>query len=42
MKYIYKVEYYSSIKKCEIMKFAGKCTDLESKRLNKVTLSQKE
>jgi hypothetical protein len=41
MWYIYKMEYYSAIKKNEFMKFLGKCMDLEGIILSEVTQSQK-
>jgi hypothetical protein len=41
MWYIYTMEYYSSIKKNEFMKFLGKWLDLESIILSEVTQSQK-
>ena len=39
--YIYTMEYYSSIKKKEFMKFLGKWMDLEGIILSEVTQSQK-
>ena len=41
MQYIYTMEYYSTIKKNEFMKFLGKWMDLEGIILSKVTQSQK-
>jgi hypothetical protein len=41
MWHIYTMEYYSAIKKNEIMKFLGKCMDLEGIILSEVTQSQK-
>jgi hypothetical protein len=41
MWYIYKMEYYSAIKKNEFMKFLGKWMDLEGIILSEVTQSQK-
>jgi hypothetical protein len=41
MCYIYKMEYYSGIKKNEFMKFLGKWMDLEGIILSEVTQSQK-
>jgi hypothetical protein len=41
MWYIYTMEYYSSIKKNEFMKFLGKWMNLEGITLNEVTQSQK-
>jgi hypothetical protein len=41
MWYIYRVEYYSTIKSNEFMKFLGKWIDLEDIILSKVTQSQK-
>jgi hypothetical protein len=39
--YIYTMEFYSAIKKDEIMLFAGKWMELENFRLNEVTQAQK-
>jgi hypothetical protein len=39
--YIYRMEYYSSIKKNEFMKFLSKWMDMEGIILNEVTQSQK-
>ena len=39
--YIYKMEYYSAIKKNEFMKFLGKWMDLEGIILSEVTQLQK-
>jgi hypothetical protein len=41
MWYIYTMEYYSAIKKNEIMKFLSKWMDLEGTILSEVTQSQK-
>jgi hypothetical protein len=41
MWYIYTMEYHSAIKKNELMKFLGKCLDLEGLILSVVTQSQK-
>ena len=41
MWYIYKMEYYSAIKRNEFMKFLGKSLDLENIILSEVTQSQK-
>ena len=41
MGYIYTMEYYSAIKKKEVMKFLGKWMDLEDIILSEVTQSQK-
>ena len=41
MWYVYTVEYYSTIKKNEFMKFLGKWMDLEGIILSEVTQSQK-
>ena len=41
MWYIYTMEYYSSIKKNEFMKFLGKWMDLEGIILSELTQSQK-
>jgi hypothetical protein len=41
MWYIYTMEYYSTIKNNEFMKFLGKWTDLEDIVLGVVTKSQK-
>ena len=41
MWYIYTMEYYSAIKKNELMKFLGKWMDLEGIILSEVTQSQK-
>jgi hypothetical protein len=41
MWYIYTMEYYSAIKKNELMQFLGKWMDLEGIILSKVTQSQK-
>jgi hypothetical protein len=42
MWYIYKMEYYSAIKKNEFMKFLAKWMDLEGIILSEVTQSQKK
>ena len=42
MWYIYSTEYYSAIKKNEIMPFAATRTDLESVILSKVSQTEKE
>ena len=42
MWYIYTMEYYSSIKKNEIMSFAATCMDLESVILTEVSQTEKE
>lgn len=36
------VDYYSAVRKSEIMKFAGKCTKLETTVLGEVTRTQKD
>jgi hypothetical protein len=41
MWYIYTMGYYSAIKNNEIMKFLGKCVDLEDISLSELTQSQK-
>ena len=41
MWYIYRMEYYSAIKKKEFMKFLGKWVDLAGIILSEVTQSQK-
>jgi hypothetical protein len=41
MWYIYTMEYYSTIRKNEFMKFIGKWMDLEGITMNEVTQSQK-
>jgi hypothetical protein len=41
MWYIYTMEYYSAIKKNELMKFLGKWMDLEGIILSEVTQSQR-
>ena len=41
MWYIYTMEYYSAIKNNELMKFLGKCTELENIILSEITQSQK-
>ena len=41
MWYIYRMEYYSAIKRNKFMKFLGKWMDLEGIILSKVTQSQK-
>lgn len=38
----YTKEYYSTIKKKEVMNFSGKCVDLEKIILSKVTQIQKD
>ena len=40
--YIYTIEYYSAIKKNEIMLFAATLMDLGSVRLNEVSQTEKE
>ena len=40
MWYIYTMEYYSAIKNKDIMKFAGKCMELENIILSDVTQTQ--
>jgi hypothetical protein len=42
MWYIYTMEYYSTIKYKDIMKFAGKWMELEHSILSEVTQSQKD
>ena len=42
MWYIYTIEYYSAIKKNEIMLFAATLMDLGSVRLNEVSQTEKE
>ncbi|KAL6051529.1 hypothetical protein STEG23_011334, partial [Scotinomys teguina] len=42
MWYIYTMEYYSAEKNNNIMKFAGKCMELENIILNEVTQTQKD
>ena len=42
MWFIYKMEYYSAIKKEDIMSFAGKWMELESIILSEVTQTQKD
>ena len=39
--FIYTMEYYTAIKNKDIMKFSGKCMDLENLMLSKVTQTQK-
>jgi hypothetical protein len=39
--YIYPMEYYSTIKKNEIMSFAEKCMELEINMLSKISKAQK-
>ena len=39
--YIYTMEYYSAVKKDDIMNFAGKWIELEAIMLSEVTQSQK-
>jgi hypothetical protein len=41
MWYIYKMEYYSSIKNNKVVKFKGKWMELENTILSEVTQSQK-
>ena len=41
MSYIYTIEYYTTIKKNEFMKFLGKWMDMEGIILSEVTESQK-
>jgi hypothetical protein len=41
MWYIYTIDYYTTIKNNEFMKFLCKCTDLEDIILSEVTQSQK-
>ena len=40
--YLYTMEYYSAIKKNEIMPFATTCVDLEVVILSEVSLTEKE
>jgi hypothetical protein len=42
MWFIYRVEYYTSIKKRGIMNFVGKWMELENNTLNEVTQTQKD
>ena len=42
MWFIYTIDYYSAIKKEDIMTFAGKWMELENIILSKVTLAQKD
>ena len=42
MWYIYTVEYYSAIKKYEIIPFAATCTDLEIIILSEVSQTEKD
>jgi len=41
MWYIYKMDYYSAIKNNDLMKFIGKCLELENIIMSEVTQSQK-
>ena len=41
MSYVYTMEYYSTIKNNEFLKFLGKCLELENIILSEVTQSQK-
>jgi hypothetical protein len=42
LSYIYTMEYYSAIKKREIMLFSGKCTELEILMLNEISQAKKD
>jgi hypothetical protein len=41
MWYLYTTEYYTAMKKNEILSFAGKCVELESIILSEVSQAQK-